>query len=320
MDRRDLSRMIHRLRTGRASDEEKRKLEQFWQEASQDTSAVDELPEDERATLKRTIFTGIQAKIKRSKQHDKLADWYPWIGRVAAAFLILTATAGLLLYWNFNKPAEILTDYGKHIRVTLPDNSEVTLNGNSKLRYQRGWNDAATREVWITGEAFFKVRHTADGRKFIVHISDSLNVEVLGTEFNVKNRAHEVQIMLVKGRVKLDIQSEEEQKKYFLAPGELVTIREEQPLSRHTVEHRQYTSWQTDTLVFDHTSLREVGVMLKNVYGLETTFSNPALQDRQLTGELYSTDVDDVLLALAETFDLNVARHGNKIRISNKAE
>ncbi|SHG45324.1 FecR family protein [Chryseolinea serpens] len=317
MDRRQLSRMIQRLKAGSASDEEKRKLEQFWQDALQAPSALDGLSEDERATLKRTIYANIQARINRTNERSNSAKWSPWMWGAAAAFLMLAVTAGLL-YWNFNRPTEIRTEYGKREKVILPDNSEVTLNGNSTIRYQHRWNDASTREVWIEGEAFFKVRHTANNRKFIVHVSDSFNVEVLGTEFNVKNRAHEIQVMLVEGRVKLNIRGEEEQKNHFLAPGELATAMDKQPLVRNFVEHRQYTSWQTDTLVFNHTALREVAVMLKNVYGLETSFKNAALQDRQLTGELYSFNVDEILLALAETFDLDIERNGNEVRISDK--
>jgi ferric-dicitrate binding protein FerR (iron transport regulator) len=319
MDKRDLSRMIQRLKKGVASDEEKRKLEQFWQEALEAPSALDDLPEDERTALKRTMYADIQAKISRTNERSNWVKWSSWIWGAAAAFLIFAVTAGLL-YWNFNRQTEIRTEYGKREKVTLPDNSEVTLNGNSTIRYQHQWDEASTREVWIEGEAFFKVRHTANDRKFVVHISDSFKVEVLGTEFNVKNRAHEIQVMLVEGRVKLDIQGDEEQKNYFLAPGELVTATDEQPLARDFVEHRQYTSWQSDTLVFNHTSLREVAVMLKNVYGLQTTFKNSALQDRQLTGELYSFDADEILLALARTFDLDIERSGNEVRISDEIE
>jgi len=313
-----LSRMIQRLKAGTASDEEKRELEQFWEDALQAPSAVDALSEDERTTLKRAIYANIQAKIKRTSEGDHPAKGSPWLWRAAAALGILALTVGLL-YWNFIRLTEIRTEYGQREKVTLPDSSEVILNGNSTIRYQRRWNDASAREVWIDGEAFFKVRHTADERKFIVHLSDSFNVEVLGTEFNVKNRAQGMQVMLVKGRVKLGIQGEDRQN-YFLSPGELITVRDKHPLVRDTVEHRPYTSWRSDTLVFDQTSMQEIAVMLKNVYGLETTFNDSALQERLLTGELYSFDVDEILLALARTFDLDIERKGNDVRISNKAE
>jgi transmembrane sensor len=318
MDSRDLSKMIQRLKAGLASDEEKQKLEQFWEDALAGSSAADAMSEEERAALRGAIYAKVQSEINRANGVGRFANWSPWVWGAAAAFVVLGIVGGLL-YWNFNRRAVVLTEYGKHEKVILPDSSEVTLNGNSTIRYERRWDDASVREVWIEGEGFFKVKHTADGRKFIVHVSDSFSVEVLGTEFNVKRRAQEIQVMLVEGRVKLDVRGEAEQN-YFLAPGELVTARNKQPLVRHFVKHREYTSWRTDTLVFNRTSLREVAVMLKHVYGLQTTFKDSTLQERQLTGELSSFDADEILLALARTFDLDIARDGNEVVISNKVE
>jgi ferric-dicitrate binding protein FerR (iron transport regulator) len=70
----------------------------------------------------------------------------------------------------------------------LPDNSTVILNANSSLRYQENWEAELLREVWVDGEAFFSVVHTHNHQRFRVNVTDDLKVEVLGTEFNVKDR------------------------------------------------------------------------------------------------------------------------------------
>lgn len=83
------------------------------------------------------------------------------------------------------------TQYGEQRVVELPDHSVVSLNANSTLRFRNDWSQANTlREVWLDGEAFFSVQKqegAAGPAKFIVHTND-LDVEVLGTRFNVSNR------------------------------------------------------------------------------------------------------------------------------------
>jgi hypothetical protein len=44
-------------------------------------------------------------------------------------------------------------------RITLPDNSLVTLNANSSISYHRAWAWQNIREVWVSGEVYLNVTH-----------------------------------------------------------------------------------------------------------------------------------------------------------------
>src|SRR5690606_15777064 len=94
------------------------------------------------------------------------------------------------------------TGYGETRKINLPDGSLVVLNANSELKYESNWQQAPMREVWLQGEAFFEVVKTTEEKQFIVH-TGSLDVEVLGTQFNVHNRHQKVQVVLSSGKVKL---------------------------------------------------------------------------------------------------------------------
>jgi len=313
-----LADLIRRLRAGQASDADKYLLEQIWQEAMRDTSYLDSLSDTERETLKSKMFAATQAEIGRIAQPRKVVAWRPWLLRAAAAVALLMAVSGVL-YWNASRFTEVHTGYGERIAVILPDNSSVTLNGNSVLRYRKAWDNDHTREVWIDGEGFFAVQHTVNHQKFVVHASDQLNVEVLGTKFNVKSREKKSEVMLTEGKVKLDMQNTQAKaSSVFLAPGELATLGTDHNLSKRTVKQKQYTSWLQYTLYFDRTTLRDVAAQLKDTYGLDVVFDDATLQDRELSGEISSASINDILYAIAETFNLSVTRDGTSVYISSK--
>jgi ferric-dicitrate binding protein FerR (iron transport regulator) len=261
------------------------------------------------------MFAETRLRISRLSETGKTRALRPWIYRAAAAFALLAA-ASIIIYWNSFRMTEFHTDFGERMSITLPDHSQVTLNGNSTLRYNKDWNRENNREVWIDGEGFFAVQHTQNHQKFVVHTSGQLDVQVLGTKFNVKSREQRSEVMLTEGKVRLEM-PHTKLAPVFLKPGELATMTDKK-LSKRVVKQKQYTSWLTYTLIFDRTPLRDVADLLKDTYGLDVTFTEESLQTRELSGEISSAHADDILYAIAETFNLKVERDRNTVNISSK--
>lgn len=313
MDYYTLSRLIQRYRAGTATDEEQYLLENFWRAAQEDTSYLDSLAPEERQLLKVRMFAETRQRILQ-QQRPARRFAMSMVYRAAAAFALVAVATALLIYWSGHRINTIHTLPGEHICLTLPDSSHVTLNGNSTLRYAANWNRKGTREVWIEGEAFFSVQHTQGHDKFIVHMPQSLDVEVLGTKFNVRSRAQRSEVMLAEGKVKLAMTNSIEAPVY-LKPGELATATGK-TLSKRVVEQKEYTSWVTNTLVFKRTRLAEVAALLRDTYGLQVSFSDSTLAQRELSGEIGSAHADDILSAISETFNLQVTRSGNDVTIA----
>ncbi|KAG1657664.1 hypothetical protein GQR58_023330 [Nymphon striatum] len=121
-------------------------------------------------------------KNKRELQNTKVIQLNPFkkFLRVAAAIAILLTGS----YFFLNASNEtVTTQYAENKEVILPDNSEVTLNADSELSFnKKDW--ATNRNLALEGEAFFKV---AKGERFTVNTAGG-TVAVLGTQFNVENR------------------------------------------------------------------------------------------------------------------------------------
>ena len=95
---------------------------------------------------------------------------------------------------------QVIIPYGKRSEITLADGTHIWLNSGSQLSYPSKFN-ADSREVYLSGEAFFDVKANPD-RPFYV-ITRDVRIKVLGTSFNVCSYLEDntVQTVLIKGKV-----------------------------------------------------------------------------------------------------------------------
>ena len=117
--------------------------------------------------------------------------------------------------------------------VALPDGSWVYLNQHSQITYEE---EFSPRTVHLNGEAFFTVEHK--NSPFTV-ISDMGEIEVLGTEFNVKTTVKQVEVDVKKGLVELrtDFNSSKIKK------GAKAVYREGERTIKEFSSNKEYRKW-----------------------------------------------------------------------------
>jgi ferric-dicitrate binding protein FerR (iron transport regulator) len=122
---------------------------------------------------------------------------------IAALIIIITGTG----FWYvknsvlFMRAAQQVITTGKRKTVRLPDGSMITLEPNSRLIYPHRFT-GNTREVGLTGEAFFEVAPNHE-KPFIVHTANIM-ATVLGTSFNVEAYPNGIaKVVVATGRVKV---------------------------------------------------------------------------------------------------------------------
>jgi transmembrane sensor len=138
---------------------------------------------------------------------------------------------------------------------------------------------------------------------------------VLGTKFNIKTRDQSSEVVLTEGKLKVALNRSDSAKEVILKPGDLATVQDKD-LSTRSVRHHKYTSWMDNKLFFERTPLRDLAGVLRDTYGLTVKFEDPTLEQRELSGEISSATADDILYAIAETFDLKIERDGQVVTIS----
>ncbi len=271
------------------------------------------IEQDERESLNRGNLKVIPINQSGSLPTGKTVRpiWQKVAGIAASLLFILVSYYYLAYYHPY---IEYRTEFGETKKIVLPDNSIVTLNANTRIKFLEDWEKIDTREVWIEGEAFFSVVHTKNNQKFQVH-SGNLDVEVLGTKFNVNNRRNKTQVTLSSGKIKLNIKTRDTVKNIIMNPGEFVEISRSSSINKKVVDSEKYTSWRNNKLQFNNTPLNEIMEILEDNYGLEVELRDPTLWNREFTAVYPADDLSILLQALAKSFNLNIIKKNNKISL-----
>ncbi len=291
------------------------------------------------ATSIERILSGVKQGIKKnqrpkykatltappSKLRHLVSNWY----MTAAVFIGFIIMAGAVYWTFFHQQTSYVTTYGEVKEIILPDGSQITLNGNSRLYYTSHWEEAEAREVWLEGEAFFHVQDISqhvgledesvpEGYKFIVHTHD-LNIIVLGTQFNVNSRSDQVKVVLNSGKVKIKVADDTLGNEIFMEPGEMVAYDvNRKTIGKQTVDPKNYSSWRDNYLVFDEVPLYEVAEILEDTYGVQITFEGKEVSRKIIRSTIPSDDIDILLKALPQSCEVKVNRQGNHVFISRK--
>lgn len=189
----------------------------------------------------------------------------------------------------------VIVKQGNRATVTLPDQSKVWMNSNSKLIYSTGKNN--TREVKLIGEAFFKV-FKDKSRPFIVS-ANNIQVEVLGTSFNVNARAGSdiIETSLVEGSVKLS--GVELSQDYYLKPNEKAIYSNYlKNLKIESTDNEVETAWRDNKLQFKSERFADVITRLEEWYGVKIISKCPKIENDLMSGAFKGESLETVL----ETF------------------
>ncbi|PWN64139.1 FecR family protein [Chryseobacterium viscerum] len=130
-----------------------------------------------------------------------------------AATLILLSVGSVIGYNMLTAPYVYLAE-ARDSTIKLADGSVIKLLKGARLTVEKSF-PANTREVYLEGDAIFKVAKSKD-HPFIVH---GLNYEtrVLGTVFKVVQDGTTFKVDLFEGRVAVKKTNTKEE--YFMAPG-----------------------------------------------------------------------------------------------------
>ena len=264
------------------------------------------------SNLKQRIDNTIASEQAIPLQPARSSRW--WMK--AAAVITALVTGGLVLYY-VRKPdyTYISTPYAATKTVWLPDSSTVVLNANSSIRFNRKGMDGK-REVWVTGEAFFKVRHinkAGGAQPFAVYAGDAV-IEVLGTEFNVKAINNTTGVMLQQGKVRFSIPAGNATT--IMQPNEYCQYSPAQEkIITRTANPVLFTSWLEKKYRFEKATVQDVCATLKEYFGFDFTIERQELKTQVVSGTLELQNEQVLLQVLSELLHTTVTREGNQVII-----
>ncbi len=223
-----------------------------------------------------------------------------------AAIVVIALTASFFLYRIIAKPGvENVIAIESVKSATLPDGTIVALNKSSVITYPKKFKKKS-RRVLLTGEAYFKVQRN-EQKPFIIEI-ENVEIEVLGTSFNVNARPDNPTVEVIVNDGKVALRSETGKEVILLKGERGIFSKETGELVKEANKSRNYLAWKTKKLVFENDPLSDVARDISETYVVKIIFANPDLKEYRLTATYDNLSLDAVLNILKETFDLKVEK------------
>lgn len=204
------------------------------------------------------------------------------------------------------------TPKAQKYNLQLADGTKVWLNASSSIKFPTAFS-GKTREVSITGEAYFEV--SSDKRKpFIVDVG-GMKVEVLGTHFNINSYEDEdlIRTTLLEGSVVIN----QNMKSKKLYPGQQATVNSIGDINlEQNVNLSQVMSWKNGLFYFEKSSLQEVMREISRWYDVEVVYVGE-IPARNFEGEIQRNLKLSEVLRILELNKVKFKLEGRTVLISN---
>ena len=205
--------------------------------------------------------------------------------------------------------SEIRTPRGGEYQVVLPDNSIVWLNADSKLRFPLTFS-GKERSVFASGELYFQVAKDSLS-PFRIEVEGLYEVEVLGTEFNVRAYSDlPSATTLVDGRVLI----RDKGTKVVLKPGEQAVKGKHGEVVVREVDVAPYIAWKQGYFLFEDERLEDILNELARWYDVNVFFENSSVREERFSVDMPRHEsFEEVLRLIEQTRSIQIEIEGNNV-------
>jgi transmembrane sensor len=315
---------------------EQQELAQWLAASEQHRSVLFEMAElwDKMDSLAR-LADLFQAPAKPARQPR-------FYGAIAASFALLAVALG----WSLapQMPSHLLallpfhaqvvdgvyeTAVGEHSNVNLPDGSQLVLNTNSRVTVK--YSDEHRLFLLERGEMNIEVAHDKD-RPLSVMAGNKV-VQAVGTAFNVRLQTdNQVALLVTDGKVLVAQKNLPQTIDKIVAerlPASALAVSKGEKImlgaERETIakvddnEIVAELSWRQGNLVFRGETLEEALLEINRYTSVQFEVADDSIKQERIAGLFKAGDVDGLLTALEQNFNIHNQRLGNnKIRLSAK--
>lgn len=206
----------------------------------------------------------------------------------------------------------VRTPRGGEYNLVLEDGTKVFLNAMSQIKYPVKF-DTESREIELTGEAYFEVAQSAI--PFVVKTSQ-LDVRVLGTTFNISayENTGEIVTTLVEGKVEVDARQEGVSSLILQPEEQAVFNTEDQRLDVRKIDINLYTGWKDGQFIFYDMRLEDIMNSLTRWYIAEVSYSDSTVRNMRFSGSLKrNEDFSQILDIIKSTNRVDIEMYNNTV-------
>jgi transmembrane sensor len=248
---------------------------------------------------------------------NRIKSGFHWALTIAAVFILVVIPSFLLFRYFGNSRNVSITARDQMTELNLPDGTSVSLNRGSTLEYPEHFT-GTTREIKLTGEACFSVKHD-DKSRFVI-ANGRVRIEDIGTSFyvNTNRPGGFMEVVLIEGKASVYF-TDNPSGQVFILPGEKADIRMNGNTIRKTINNDvNYLAWKTRRLVFKNNNMIEVVTLLNEVYHSDIRLSDDNLNNCRLTAIFDNQSLESILNVIKSTLDVSIISNGPTFEISGK--
>ena len=350
MSQYDFDILLKKYLEGNCSLQEERIVMKWYQNLINESRL--ELTNEEKQTIENKIWAKINSGINNYPDKTGKVPVLKFNAKiiyriaVAACFALLVGTGW---YWLAKSPlskskitakaikkipnnyTSVSNEDGYEKNVLLSDGSIITLQPKSTLYYPLTFT-GNTREVYLTGNAFFKIFHNP-AKHFIVH-TGGLLTEVLGTSFSITHdtKTDKIEVAVVTGKVSVYEQSKMDNVTADLQPNSVI-LTPNQKVIYNSLNNQFITSLVEDPkplesakpiidttgrFVFEEAPLSKVLNELTKVYGIDINTETKSLDNCHFTGDITRQDLYKKLDIICQSTRSSYEVKGTEIIIKGK--
>ncbi|RZJ79250.1 MAG: FecR family protein [Flavobacterium sp.] len=312
--------LLIRYQSNACTETEKKMVEEWYDMLGQDYDQ--QLSDNELTSMHQRIWQNVSPDVKIVKLSNK------WKYISIAASVAILLISGALFLANYNNSeryfkssvsyASLLT-YKNHtnktIALKLSDQSIVSLSPGASINYPSRFA-TAKREVYLDGDAFFKISHNAK-KPFYVH-NKNITVKVLGTSFFVKETAKAAEVAVKNGKVMVKenlhtslfgdkkpgakvLITANQMAEFDTKGKKLKTAIIEKPLPLYAAYDLPKPANSLASQKFYDTPLDQVFETISKTYGIEIKLTGDALKKCTFTGDISNKELKEQLNLICQT-------------------
>lgn len=257
------------------------------------------------ALLIQSDHSKLKKEIRQIKKTNTVIFLFPRNWAMAASLIFLMGLS-CFFYLSFTKTVskEYATKLGERAKITLSDGTQIWLNAGSHLEYPIKFK-GGTREVYLTGEAFFDVAKDKE-HPFIIH-TDKMDTKVLGTSFNVQAYPDHVtqEVSVLTGRV--NVKSTVTDENVYVTPGQKVVFKSKNnKLQAFTdIPMNSISLWRKNIIVFEDAPLPEVIATINRNYNVAIQIENKNLNNLKISAYFKELPVNQVVALVCNIINAN---------------
>ncbi len=237
--------------------------------------------------------------------------------KLTAALAVAACLAVIGGFWFANKPAagkkenitahaltKKITERSEYKFLLLPDSTQVWLNAGSSLEFPDNFG-SNKREVFLSGEAYFDVKH-ADEIPFIIHTGE-VSTTVLGTAFNIKAYPGRKNIIVAVSRGKVRVSRGNELVATLIKGQEVKVSNKDTAVARKNIAVTEVAAWQQGKMSYEDESFEDIIADLERVYNVNIDVTNNAIRNLKVsTSFRREIGIEQALQILCKLTDTNL--------------